>query len=122
VTFLNLFKIIYTVERAGSNTYQIAVTDSAIFSNFMGLKSEIAAIPAGKTVIIDFSKASFIDHTVMEFVDHFRADYNARGGDCSIVGLENHEPFSDHPLAARRAKPNGNGKGRVDKPSAQMMG
>jgi len=120
VTILNLFKIIYTVEKACPDSYRIAVTDSAIFSNFMGLKAEIAAIPAGKTVIVDFSETTFIDHTVMEFIDHFQADYNARGGRCSIVGLENHEPFSDHPLAARRAKLNG--KGRVDKPSAQMMG
>ncbi|MBM4200963.1 MAG: SulP family inorganic anion transporter [Gammaproteobacteria bacterium] len=120
VTFLNLFKIIYTVERAAPDTYHIAVTDSAIFSNFMGLKAEIAAIPAGKTVVVDFSDTTFIDHTVMEFIDHFQVDYNARGGRCSIVGLENHEPFSDHPLAARRAKSHGNGKGRANKPSAQM--
>ncbi|MGY6215192.1 SulP family inorganic anion transporter [Methylolobus aquaticus] len=120
VTFLNLFRIIYTVEKACPDSYRITVTDSAAFSNFMGLKGDLAAVPAGKTVIVDFSNTTFIDHTVMEFIDHFQHDYNARGGRCSIVGLENHEPFSDHPLAARRAK--SNGKGRIDKPSAQMMG
>jgi hypothetical protein len=28
--------------------------------------------------------------------------FNEHGGNFTIVGLENHKPFSDHPLATRK--------------------
>jgi hypothetical protein len=40
----------------------------------------------------------------MEFIEHFRHDYIDRGGSCEIAGLDQHEPYADHPLAARRRK------------------
>jgi len=102
VPFKNLFKINFAVEQTDPDTYHVRVNGSAIFSNFIGMKSEVSALPDGKTVIFDLSEAYVIDHTVMEFIDHFREDYIDRGGQCMIHGLENHKPYSDHPLAARR--------------------
>lgn len=108
VSLKNLLKLSYRVERTDAGTYHIKVEGSAIFSNFIGLKSEVSALPEGKTVVFDLSEAYLVDHTVMEFIDHYRHDYVERGGRCEIRGLENHEAFSDHPLAARRRKvPNG---------------
>jgi MFS superfamily sulfate permease-like transporter len=104
VSLKNLLKLSYRVERTDAGTYHIKVKGSAIFSNFIGLKSEVSALPEGKTVIFDLSEAYLVDHTVMEFIDHYRHDYAERGGRCEIRGLENHEAFSDHPLAARRRK------------------
>jgi hypothetical protein len=40
----------------------------------------------------------------MEFIERFRHDYIASGGQCEVRGLDRHEPYSDHPLAARRRK------------------
>jgi MFS superfamily sulfate permease-like transporter len=104
VPLKNLLKISYHMEQLSSNTDRIGVNGAAIFSNFISLKSQVAELPTGKTIIFDFSEADFIDHTVMEFIDHFRHDYIDRGGHCEIHGLENHRPYSDHPLAARRRK------------------
>ena len=104
VTIRNLLKMSYRVEQTDADTYHIQVEGSAIFSNFIGLKSEISELPYGKTVFFDLSEAYLVDHTVMEVIDHFRHDYIDRGGQCEIHGLENHEPYSGHPLAARKRK------------------
>jgi MFS superfamily sulfate permease-like transporter len=104
VSLKDLLKMTYVVKQVDPETFRIEVNGSAIFSNFIGLKTEVADLPDGKTVIFDLSNAYLIDHTVMEFIDHFRHDYVDRGGRCEIRGLENHRPFSGHPLAARRQR------------------
>jgi MFS superfamily sulfate permease-like transporter len=105
VPLRNLLTISYRLERKDVNTCVIRVSGSAIFSNFIALKSEVAEIPGDKTLIFDLSDAYLIDHTVMEFIDHFRDDYIERGGRCEIHGLASHEPYADHALAARKHKP-----------------
>ncbi|QXP84867.1 SulP family inorganic anion transporter [Methylococcus sp. Mc7] len=109
----HLLKISYRVEERPAGTFVIHIDGSAIFSNFIALKSEVADLPVGKTVIFDLSDADFIDHTVMEFIDHFRHDYAQRGGRCEIRGLESHVPYSNHPLAARKRRSQANGPGKV---------
>jgi len=42
---------------------------------------------------------------MMEFFHEFQHDYEVEGGTCEFVGLEYHETFAHHPLAARRRKP-----------------
>ncbi|BBL71825.1 SulP family inorganic anion transporter [Methylogaea oryzae] len=102
VSLTNLFKLFYHVEQKDADHYVIKIEGAAVFSNFMALKSAAAELPQGKTVVFDLSDVYLIDHTVMEFIDHYCHDYNSRGGQCAIHGLHNHEPFSSHPLAARR--------------------
>jgi MFS superfamily sulfate permease-like transporter len=109
----HLLKISYRIEERPANTFLIHIDGSAIFSNFIALKSEVADFPMGKTVIFDLSNADFIDHTVMEFIDHFRHDYAQRGGHCEIRGLDSHVPYSNHPLAARKRKSPAKGPGKV---------
>jgi MFS superfamily sulfate permease-like transporter len=104
VDFRNLLRISYRIEHTDPDTYYIRVYGSAIFSNFIGLKSAVTELPGGRQVIFDLSDAYLVDHTVMEFIDHYQQDYIDRGGHCEIRGLEQHEPFSDHPLAARRRR------------------
>jgi len=98
----NLLKISYTIEAADDGHYVVRVDGSAVFSNFLALKSEVSRLPREQSVIFDLTSAYLIDHTVMEFITHFRSDYIAHGGRCEIQGLDNHRPHSDHPLAARR--------------------
>lgn len=104
VDFKNLLRINYTLMQTSPGVHHIRINGSAVFSNFIGLKSELSTLPEGQTVIFDLSNAYLIDHTVMEFIDHFRHDYQDRGGRCEVRGLENHQPYSNHPLAARRRK------------------
>ncbi|BBL77115.1 SulP family inorganic anion transporter [Methylomagnum ishizawai] len=101
VPLRNLLAISYRVEHPAPGTCVIRVAGSAIFSNFLSLKSELADLPHGKTVIFDLSDAYLIDHTVMEFIDRFRADRLAHGGYCEIHGLADHVAYGEHALSAR---------------------
>jgi len=101
----NMLRISYELERKDADTWVYRVSGSAIFSNFIGLKTAVSELPEGKTVIFDLSDAYLIDHTVMELIDRFRQDYVEGGGRCEIHGLDSHESYSGHELAARRLKP-----------------
>lgn len=98
----HVFSSAYHVRRTHENTYHIEVSGAAVFSNIIGLKSLAAGLPERKTVYFDLSESELIDHTVMEFIHHFAEEYNQAGGQCKIVGLEYHRPYSNHRLAARR--------------------
>ena len=98
----NVFSLAYHVHQTGSDTYHIEISGAAVFSNYIAIKSLLADFPEHKTVYFDLTEAELIDHTVMEFIDHYAHEYNLNGGKCEIVGLDNHETFSDHHLAARR--------------------
>lgn len=98
----NLFTMAYHVNQTDEDTYHVAISGAAVFSNFMGLKSMLSNLPEHKNISFDLSEANLIDHTVMEFIHEFSHDYAHSGGTCTVTGLDDHEPFSDHPLAARR--------------------
>lgn len=102
--FNNAFSMAFHVKETESDTFHIAVSGAAVFSNFMGLQSMLFTMPKKKSIFFDLSEAELIDHTVMESIHHFAEDYIHDGGKCEIVGLENHESFSDHHLAGRRKK------------------
>lgn len=105
VPLKNVLRLSYRVKRQDADTYLIRVRGSAIFSNILALKSHLALLPVGKTIFFDLSEVFLIDHTVMELIDHYRDDYIEQGGRCEIRGLEEHEAYADHELAARINKP-----------------
>ncbi len=104
VKLRNLFALSYRISRETGDAYRIKINGAAIFSNFMALKSELVELPDGDTLIFDLTYASLVDHTVMDFIDRYSRDYTARGGRCEIRGLDHYQPYSEHPLAARRRK------------------
>ena len=100
--FSNIFKLAYHLKNTDPDTYHIQVSGAAVFSNFIALKSLLAEFPEKKTVYFDLTEADLIDHTVMEFIHHYAEEYNHNGGKAEILGLDQHESYSDHHLAARR--------------------
>jgi MFS superfamily sulfate permease-like transporter len=102
VKFNNLFKVHFTIKTTNANAYVVEVWDAVIFSNFLALKNELAKLDNNKSVFIVLTNTSLIDHTVMEFFHDFEHNYEAHGGSCKFIGLEGHEPYSEHPLAARK--------------------
>jgi MFS superfamily sulfate permease-like transporter len=100
----NMFKMDFTIETKDSDTIWVEIRGAAIFSNLMALKEALAKIESGKTVIFQLNDAFLLDHTVMEFFHDFEHDAINQGGKCEFQGLEYHEAFADHPLAARRMK------------------
>ena len=100
VPWQNLLAISYRLERQDGKCL-IKISGSALFSNFIALKSQLATLPDGLELTFDLGDAYLIDHTVMEFIDAYRIDYRERGGRCEILGLDRHESYADHDLAAR---------------------
>ena len=109
----NLFKIHFVIEPR-DGTVVVSIVGSAIFSNFMSLKTALANLENGKTVIFQLNNAYLIDHTVMEFFHDFQHNYEGLGGQCKFIGMEYHDTFSEHPLAVRRMKPNNMSRRKSD--------
>lgn len=82
--------------------YLVKISKAAVFTNFMGIKSKLEAIPQGFNVEIDLEDTKLVDHSVMENLNHFKNDYENEGGIVRIVGLEKHKSLSEHPLSARK--------------------
>ncbi len=99
----SLFKAPTIVSFEGDN-YLVEINKAAIFTNFLGVKSKLEAIPYGFNVTIDLKKTKLVDHSVMENLEHFKHDYEANGGTVVIRGLENHQSLSNHPLSSRKNK------------------
>lgn len=101
VPLRNVLAISYRIHHGAEQGYRIKVDGSAIFSNFIALKSELAMLPKGKSVVFDLADVYLIDHTVMDFIHGYRDDYIAQGGRCEIHGLSEHAAAGEHRLAAR---------------------
>ena len=84
------------------DNYLVEIDQAAVFTNYLGIKRKLDAIPPGFKVEIDLSKTKLIDHTVMENILHFKHDYEAQNGKVNITGLDQHRPVSEHEAAARK--------------------
>jgi MFS superfamily sulfate permease-like transporter len=84
------------------DAYLVEISDAAVFTNFLGIKRKLEAIPPSFQVTIDLSKTHLVDHSVMENLEHFKHDYEREGGTVNIVGLDDHRAVSEHKAAARK--------------------
>ncbi len=92
-------------ETNGINTYYISVKHFCSFLNFYKLKQKLDEIPASKDVVLDFSKCSFVDHTVMENLHNYQELFSKSNGHFEVLGLDMHNSESEHPFALRRILP-----------------
>ncbi|WP_264560446.1 SulP family inorganic anion transporter [Flavobacterium sp. N2270] len=87
------------------NNYLVEIDKAAIFTNYLGVKRKLESIPPGFNVTIDLKKTKLVDHSVMENLEHFKHDYESNDNSTvTIIGLENHQPLSAHPLSGRKNK------------------
>jgi MFS superfamily sulfate permease-like transporter len=85
----------------------VKIREAAIFSNWIALKNKLASIDGERDLVIDLSGTHIVDHTVMTKLEELRRDVEGRGHVLKIVGLEDHQPRSNHPHATtRKAGPN----------------
>ena len=112
----NIFKARYQLKESQTQ-YYMDVQDAAIFSNLIGFKKVLTRFKPGKEVVLDFSRATLVDHTFMEFLEHFEEQYVETGGSVTVKGFERFEPFSSHPLAGRKVK-----KQKVGETTRQSLG
>lgn len=83
----------------------VTLSEAVVFTNYLGLSRRLATFRERSSITIDLTDTRFVDHTVMEKLHHLRHDFERDGRKLSVVGLEEHEPLSAHPLAARRRHP-----------------
>lgn len=84
------------------DAYLVEISEAAVFTNFLGIKRKLEAIPSNFQVTIDLSKTRLVDHSVMENLEHFKQEYESMGGSVTIIGLESHRAVSNHKAAARK--------------------
>jgi len=101
----SLFKAKYDVVKKNDTEFTIVVRDSAVFSNLIGYKAALCALPKGSEVVMDFTETRLIDHSFMAFITHFQQEFTLKGGEMRLIGLQDHRPLSAHPLATRTLKP-----------------
>ena len=97
----SLFKAPTVVSFEGDE-YLVEIDKAAVFTNFLGIKAKLDAIPHGFNVTIDLKNTHLVDHSVMENLHHFEHEYEATGGKVKIIVIEEHKPVSAHKLAARK--------------------
>lgn len=82
----------------------IKVDKAAVFSNLPTLRAAIDQVNVTSSLTIDLSDAKVVDHTVMDILLRYEADFQKAGGNFQITGLNNHVAVSDHPASARILK------------------
>lgn len=104
VPIRSLFKPYLLVDITGPDSCTIEVKHSAIFSNWIMFKRQIEklGIQEGKNLTIDMSDTLLVDHTVMEKLHELQQDFESHNLELTLVGLDKHRAFSDHPQAARK--------------------
>jgi MFS superfamily sulfate permease-like transporter len=95
------FKPILDLSNPTPNTYNIDVKSSAVFSNLISLKKQLALLPAGKKITINFSQSKIVDHTMLEALHLIQNDYNEQGGEFAIIGLDEHKTLGSHPQSTK---------------------
>ncbi len=75
---------------------------SATFVSWINIKKSIDANADAKTIVLDLSHARVVDHTIMERLHEMQEEFARQDRELLVQGLDDHQPLSSHPLAARR--------------------
>jgi len=94
------FKTVANVTASG-DTVKVAFSGPAVYTSLIGVRAMLDKLPGGKKVVIDFSNAGLIDHTVREKLADFTQEYaRDTGGTVTQTGLDKHHPTCHHDLAS----------------------
>lgn len=96
-----MFKPLFTISEK-EDKIVVDVFHSAVFSNYIKLKSALDELPKRSHIEIDFQNSYLIDHTVLESLAHYKSDYEREGGKFVLVGLQDMMRLGKHEYAARK--------------------
>jgi MFS superfamily sulfate permease-like transporter len=81
-----------------SDRIEVDVDRALAFTNLVHFQSQLDRLPGGHTVVINLRGTRLVDHSAMEYLEHFATEYRRDGGDVQLTGLEQHRAYSGHPL------------------------
>jgi MFS superfamily sulfate permease-like transporter len=90
----------------GNNRNKITIKNEALATNYLDLNRQIAQLPKGGQIYLDFTKCKIIDYNFLELAYHHPYNYNTDEGSLELQGFEDHQTISKHPLASRILKKN----------------
>jgi MFS superfamily sulfate permease-like transporter len=104
VPLKSLFKTYIDVEPQSDDTCVIRAHQSAVFSNWISFRRQIenVGLVHGQNVVLDLSATQLVDHSVMGNLQELQRDFEERGLDLQITGLDAHRPLADDATAARK--------------------
>lgn len=99
----SLFKPFLNIAEVDDNTFRIAASKSAVFSNWLLFRHQIYVygLLQNKNIIVDLSDTSLVDHSTLEKLNELKKDFEAKGLTLEVVGLEHHVNLSQHPEGTR---------------------
>ncbi|MFO0927877.1 MAG: SulP family inorganic anion transporter [Gemmataceae bacterium] len=102
VPLRGMFRPQFELVQRDGQTPLLVVKQSAVFTNWIGLKGAIDAYGGPTGITVDLSQTRLVDHSVMEKLHEVEREMREQGKHFSIIGLEDHQPLSRHPQAARK--------------------
>lgn len=79
----------------------VHVHDAAVFTNWLPLQRQIAAMSEHPRVEVDLSHTRLVDHTVMKKLQEMAQDWTLENRELIVTGLDQHHQLSPHPYSAR---------------------
>jgi MFS superfamily sulfate permease-like transporter len=106
VKIKEIFRSINKIE-VKENRKTIYLEGFQFFSNYLSLKRKMEfETEKCNELILDFSRVSYVDHTVMEHLEDYARIQKQKGNKVYITNIESLNPVSKHPLSARFKKKN----------------
>ncbi|WP_145171446.1 SulP family inorganic anion transporter [Rubripirellula lacrimiformis] len=104
VPLRSLFKPEIEVADDDGQTIRIVAYKSAVFSNWIPIRRQIEqlGLVERKNVDFDLSETKFVDHSVMDKLHEVSDDFSQQGLVFRVIGLDEHQPLTNHEHAARR--------------------
>lgn len=91
-----------TIEVQPDGAARVRVEHGVMFSSWLGLRRAIEKISGRDRIVVDLSRARFVDHTVMRKLHALADELAARKVTLEIQGLGEHLAISKHPHATRK--------------------
>lgn len=101
---LGIKEIFFTnviVDNKNGEVVEVKIYRAAIFWSIYKIKDTLYNLPNAKVINVDVSDCKIVDHSMMEFFDHFEKECADEGIKFNVTGIHKLKVTSDHHLATR---------------------